>query len=163
MSMAPRAESTFSTRPGMDSGLDRSTGTASDSIPCRARPDRASSSSPCLRAQIATRAPSSRSPCEPPVTRATLPERAKSCFTPMAPFLSWVRARSAPDPPGSAVLAHQPLGDHAGPVRALALDRHPPGELERALELLGPRQGEARPVPRPGGHRGGEAQLVEPV
>src|SRR5574342_164261 len=121
MSMAPKAESTFSTRPGMDSGLDRSTGTASDSAICSPRPR------------------------EPPVTRATLPERSKSCFTPMAPFLSWVRARSAPDPPGSAVLAHQPLGDHAGPVRALALDRHPPGELERALELLEPGQGEARP------------------
>src|SRR5262249_53559795 len=51
----------------------------------------ASSSSPCLRAVIASFAPSSPtasaickpSPREPPVINATLPERSNSCFKPM--------------------------------------------------------------------------------
>src|SRR5216683_7271672 len=106
MSTVPNFASTRSTMLGMVSNFERSPATVSTSYPCLPRWAAASSSSPCLRAVMASFAPISPSasaickpsPREPPVINATLPSMSKSFFTPMEadPYHGQVARRTHP-------------------------------------------------------------------
>ena len=90
MSICPQRVITESTTPGIDADAARSPATVRHSTPRPSRCERAASSSSCLRAVTATRAPISPNPSaiwrpmprEPPVTSAVLPLKSRSSLTP---------------------------------------------------------------------------------
>src|SRR5690242_7554463 len=66
-------------------------------------------------------------------------------------------------PSASRVAPRDRLGDAGGLLAPLRLDRHLPGELDAAGDVLEGERREARPDLLPGAHGGGKAHLVEPV
>src|SRR5262245_8444496 len=119
-----------------------------------------------LKASTPTRADSLKAPANRPRNSSTVVK----CAWPIGGAILGLRfpytGRHSPrarSTRSSRVMPHQPFGDAAGLVSALALDRDVPNQLLSLRDLFQRLQDGPRPNLRSGGNRRRETDFVQPV